>query len=675
MADINTDIRYLKGVGERRAQLLRRLGVSDVGALLHFYPRRYEDWSAITPIFADNLDMTVCVRARVVAEAKEQIIRKNMKIYKLAVEDSSGRMQVTFFNSGYTAMNLRLGQTYLFYGKMTGTPFLREMTSPKVATTAAGMMPVYNLTKGVNSKFLQGLVRQVLDTVVIRETLPQDIIDKYKLCSLLDALKGVHFPKDAQDLARARYRLIFEELFMLQAGMILLRSKAKADAGAVIKSLVDEFFSSLKFEPTLAQRRVTEECLRDMASGKAMNRLVQGDVGSGKTLVAAALIFAAAKSGYQSALMAPTELLAEQHFETLSKFFAPFGIKCICLTGAVTGKRRTAALETLSSGEAVVAVGTQALFSEKVRFKNLALVVTDEQHRFGVRQRGALYDKGNSPHTLVMSATPIPRTLAMTIYGDLDISIVDEYPKGRQPIETYCVTPELHERLYKFIDRHIDEGRQVYFVCPLVENDEDEENGSGIKSAIEWYEELSIGRFKDRRVGLLHGKMKPAEKDAVMRLFEKGEIDLLVCTTVVEVGIDVPNSALMVVENAERFGLSQLHQLRGRIGRGKFKSTCVLVTDSKSHTTKQRMDVLCKTRDGFVIADEDLKQRGPGDFLGKRQHGLPELKIADMAENLDILRISGRAAVDLISKDKTLSNPEHVVLRQAIDGLMASTST
>ena len=407
-----------------------------------------------------------------------------------------------------------------------------------------------------------------------------------------------------------------------------------------------------------------------MSSGKAMSRLIQGDVGSGKTLVAAALCFSAARCGYQSAVMAPTEILAEQHFETLSGFFAPFGIECCLITGSLTAAKKKKIRERLASGEISVAIGTHALFSEGNDFNSLGLVVTDEQHRFGVAQRAALSAKGNAPHTAVMSATPIPRTLAMTIYGDLDLSVINEYPKGRQPIETYAVGSDKTERLYKFIDKHIYEGRQVYIICPLVEPSDSEDGlGKGLKCAVNYSEELRKGRFAHRSVGLLHGKMKPSDKAEAMRKFSEGETDILVSTTVVEVGVDVPNAALMIIENAERFGLSQLHQLRGRIGRGEFKSTCVLVSDTHSYDTKKRLSVLCSIRDGFLIADEDLKLRGPGDFLGRRQHGLPELKIADMAEDISVLRLAGTAATEILRADPKLESAQNQILANEIDNM------
>lgn len=672
---VSNDIRYLKGVGEKRAQLLARLGIGSAGALLRYYPRRYEDWSRISPIFDDNLEQTVCVKAKIVTPIISKFIRKNMTVHTFGAEDDSGRMKVTFFNADYTVKSLTEGETYLFYGKMEGTPFIREMSSPKIAPqTHNGMQPIYNVTKGLNSKVLSGLVKTALQNTEIEDPIPESLRLRENLCDLKTALYEIHFPTSEQNLKRARYRLIFEELFLLQTGMALFKTRKKQPSNIKINpEFAGEFFSSLPFSPTDAQMRATSECLKDMNSNKAMSRLIQGDVGSGKTLVAAALVFATARSGYQSAVMAPTEILAEQHFNTMSGFFAPFGIECCLVTGSLTAAKKRKLRERLASGEIAVAIGTHALFSEGNEFKNLGLVVTDEQHRFGVSQRASLAAKGNSPHTAVMSATPIPRTLAMTIYGDLDLSVIDQYPKGRQPIETYAVGSKLHERIYKFIDKHIDEGRQVYIICPLVDPSESEEDESlkGLTCATEYYEFLSKKRFVNRRVGLLHGKMKAVEKAETMRKFAEGETDILVSTTVVEVGVDVPNAALMVIENAERFGLSQLHQLRGRIGRGSFKSTCVLVTDNGSQNTRKRMNVLCKTRDGFEIADEDLKLRGPGDFLGRRQHGLPELKIADMAEDISVLRKAGAAAAEIISRDESLSLAENKNLAKAIDNLFS----
>ena len=664
MSTYETDIKFLKGVGEKRAQHLNSLGIDTIGALLRYFPRSYEDFGNITPIDECIPGEKVCVKAKVVTEVYEQYIRKNMTLFKFTVEDVSGRMLITLFNNKYFARSLHKGSTYLFSGKISGRMFSPEMTSPEIrAAEDTGIRPVYSAGAKMTSNAIEKLVKTALSTVSAQQILPQDIIEAYSLCDFASAIQNIHFPKSPEALQRAKEHFVFEELFVLRTGLMLLKGKKKAKTDFVLeKDYTDEFLSRLPFSLTGAQIRTIKEAAADMQTGRCMNRLVQGDVGSGKTAVAAALMFNMAKNGYQSAIMAPTEVLAEQHFATLSSFLKDSGIVCRMLTGSTKKKEREAILQQLSTGECKIAVGTQALISEGVQFNNLSLVITDEQHRFGVSQRAKFAAKGNGVHTLVMSATPIPRTLGLIIYGDLDISIIDEYPKGRQAIESYCVTGELRQRVYNYIKKHLDAGRQGYIVCPMVEENEE----SYLQSAKEYFENIKNGEFKNYSVGLLHGQMKSAEKDRVMRTFKDGEIQLLVCTSVIEVGIDVPNSAIMVIENSERFGLSQLHQLRGRIGRGPFKSTCIFISDFTKGVTAQRLNVITGTLDGFKIADEDLKLRGPGDFLGSRQHGLPKLKIADVFADADILRISGMAAANMLEKDPRLKSPQNANLRAAI---------
>ncbi len=661
----DTDIRFLKGVGEKRALLLKKMGIDTVGALLRFYPRAYEDWGNVRRIEECFYGEVCCIKARLITAVNEHFIRKNMVLYKFVVEDAvGGRMPITLFNNKYLAMRLNRGSEYLFYGKIGGSAYGIEMSSPEVREVGdVGIRPVYKASAGMSTKNIEKLVKTALSGGVGEDPLPQSVLQRNGLCDLRFALENIHFPRNNEARERAKKRLVFEELFLLQMGLSMLKRKNRNLSASVLKEdYTASFLKLLPFSLTDAQRRVIDECVCDMKSGKMMNRLIQGDVGSGKTAVAAALIFTAAKNGFQSALMAPTEILAEQHFATVSSFLKDSGINCILLTGSMTKKQKEAAKTALREGRADIAIGTHALLTDDVVFKNLGLVITDEQHRFGVAQRAKLAGKGNNVHTLVMSATPIPRTLALILYGDLDISIIDEYPKGRQKIESYTVNTSYHERIYKYIKKHIDEGRQGYIVCPLVEESE----VSDIKSAEEYYEELSEGVFSNYKVGLLHGKMTAKQKDKVMREFSAGEIDLLICTTVVEVGIDVPNAAIMVIENAERFGLSQLHQLRGRIGRGKYLSTCIFVTDSKGDTAKKRMQIMTSTSDGFVIADEDLKLRGPGDFLGSRQHGLPEFRIADLSDDMEVLRLAGREVKTLLSQDPTLKAEENKGLRNEI---------
>lgn len=668
MLTASTDIRFLKGVGEKRAELLRKKGIDTVGALLRFYPRAYLDWQNITPISECHEGENVCVRAEITSPVKTASIRRGMTLYKFSAADDSGVIEVTLFNRKYLAENLREGRSYLFYGKLGYGITLRRMSSPEIMPAEyMGIEPVYAASEGLSSKTIEKIMKNALVyTDSMQDAIPDGIRKKNGLCDFKTALKSIHFPLERQALESAKRRLVFEELFVLQTGLLFLKRRRRALAGCTVKeNLLDEFKKTLSFKLTGAQERVINECLSDMMSPRPMNRLIQGDVGSGKTAVAAALMYISAGNGFQSALMAPTELLAEQHFKTLCKITENSGIKCALLTGSLTKKQKDEVKAGLKSGEIKVAVGTHALLTDDVEFESLGLVVTDEQHRFGVGQRGRLSSKGNNPHTLVMSATPIPRTLGLIIYGDLDISIIDEYPAGRQRIATYCVDSSYNARVYNYIKKFIAEGRQAYIVCPLV----DENEALGIKSASEYYEELSENQFKDYTVGLLHGKMKPKDKESVMRRFAAGEIQLLISTTVIEVGIDVPNAALMVIENAERFGLSQLHQLRGRIGRGEYSSACILISDVKSGDTKRRLDVIKNNTDGFKIADEDLKLRGPGDFLGSRQHGLPDMKIADIFANRETLHSAGKEAEELLRRDPMLHDAENAGLRSEITEL------
>lgn len=670
MLTASTDIRFLKGVGEKRAELLQKKGIDTVGALLRFYPRAYLDWQNITPVSECPEGENVCVRAEITSPVKTVNIRRGMTLYKFAAADDSGVIEVTLFNRKYLAENLRQGRSYLFYGKLGYGITLRQMSSPEIMPAEyMGIEPVYAATEGLSSKTIEKIMKNALVYADgMTEVIPQGIREKNGLCDFKTALKSIHFPLERQALESAKRRLVFEELFVLQTGLLFLKRRRRALAGCTVKNnLLEEFKKTLSFKLTGAQERVINECLTDMMSPRPMNRLIQGDVGSGKTAVAAALMYISAGNGFQSALMAPTELLAEQHFKTLCKITENSGIKCALLTGSLTKKQKDEVKAGLKSGEIKVAVGTHALLTDDVEFENLGLVVTDEQHRFGVGQRGRLSSKGNNPHTLVMSATPIPRTLGLIIYGDLDISIIDEYPAGRQKIATYCVDSSYNARVYNYIKKFIAEGRQAYIVCPLV----DENEALGIKSASEYYKELSENQFKGYTVGLLHGKMKPKDKENVMRRFAAGEIQLLISTTVIEVGIDVPNAALMVIENAERFGLSQLHQLRGRIGRGEYSSACILISDVKSGDTKRRLDVIKNNTDGFKIADEDLKLRGPGDFLGSRQHGLPDMKIADIFADRETLHLAGKEAEELIKRDPALHDPENAGLRAEIAALFS----
>ncbi len=668
--ELTSDIKYLKGVGEKRAKLLAKLGVFTVGDLLYLFPRVYEDHSRLCTIAETVPGETASVKAAVCFPCAEYKIRRGMTIYKTKVTDGESVMNITLFNCKYTAESLAAGEEYIFTGKVTGTERIREMSSPvfEKAETGERIRPVYHQTEGMNSRAIEKLVMTALKSVTLVDALPLDLREKYCLMPLDRAITNMHAPENEDMLSEAKRRLIFEELLMLRLGLLRLKSKSsKTTACVMAKDETEKFFSMLPFELTGAQKRAISECAADMASPRPMNRLLQGDVGSGKTAVAASLIYNAAVNGYQSALMAPTEVLAQQHFSTLASFFENTDIIPALLTGSTPAAEKKRIKARLASGDIDLIIGTHALIQKDVEFYRLGLVITDEQHRFGVNQRTALNMKGDYPHTLVMSATPIPRTLALIIYSDLDLSVLDELPKGRQKTSTYCVDSTVRERAYGYIKKHLCEGRQGYIVCPLVEEDEENE----LVSAEKLRRELADGFFRGFTVDLLHGKMKPDEKKEAMRKFAAGETQLLVSTTVIEVGIDVPNAVIMVIENAERFGLSQLHQLRGRIGRGSFQSTCILISDAQNEETKKRLKIMCSTNNGFVIADEDLKLRGPGDFFGSRQHGLPDLKIADMMTDTEILREAGTAAEEMLKKSPSLDGEEYSLLKKQVNRMFS----
>ena len=669
--EFNASIKYLKGVGEKRAAMLGKLGIRTLWDLLTFYPRIYEDWSNITSIKDAPLNENVCIRAIAGMRCREHRIRKGMTLYKTEITDGESLIDITFFNNKYAAEKIEQGKEYLFFGKITGKGYYRSMTSPEFTEFdgEGRMRPIYPQTAGMNSKTIEKLIRTAFDVCdKFIDPLPEDIRNSYCLMSLESALRNIHFPESKDLLSEARRRLIFEELFLLELGLMRLKTKSRqSNALAMPADYTKEFFAMLPFELTGAQKRAIAQSAEDMMQSVPMNRLLQGDVGSGKTAVSAALIYNCARNGFQSALMAPTEVLAMQHYKTLAKMFENTDITIGLLTGSTPASEKKKIKAALKDGRIDLAVGTHALIQKDVEFKNLALAVTDEQHRFGVNQRGSLSSKGINPHTLVMSATPIPRTLALIIYGDLDLSILDEMPKGRQKIETFLVGSDIRERAYGYVKKHLCDGRQGYIVCSLVAENEDSE----LTAATELYKNLADGFFKGFRLGLLHGKMKPAEKKAVMYSFASGKTQLLVATTVIEVGIDVPNAVIMVIENAERFGLSQLHQLRGRIGRGTEKSSCIMISDAQNAETERRLKILASTTDGFKIADEDLKLRGPGDFFGSRQHGLPELKIADMMTDGEAIRETHAAAANLLQKNPALAGEEYVSLRQAVNRLFS----
>ena len=666
----------LPGIGPARARGLEKLGLVTVEDLLRCYPRSYEDRRKFSTVAAAPVDIPVCLELLVAEPPRLSRIRKGLELVKARLVDDTGSLTATFFNQTYMKDALRPGETYIVYGRVEGPPGRRQMTNPvcersdRVRFTGC-ILPVYALTHGISNNLLAGLARRCVDECAgqLEEVLPGPLRREHALAAAEFACRNIHFPRDEEALELARRRLIFEELFYLTCGMALLRTRRDEAAGVPFAiPPVEEFLALLPFPLTGAQRRVMDEIAADVSAGPPMNRLVQGDVGSGKTMVAAYGAWLAAKNGRQCALMAPTELLAEQHFRSLAPLLEQAGLRVGLLTGAVKGRARKELLAALAAGELDLLIGTHALLSEGVDYADLGLVITDEQHRFGVAQRAALSAKARRPpHVLVLSATPIPRTLSLVIYGDLDVSVIDELPPGRTPVQTFVVGEDKRQRMYGFVRKLVGEGRQAYIVCPAVEEGEDE--GAGLKAATTYAQGLQTEVFPDLRVGLVHGKMKPREKDAVMTAFAGGELDVLVSTTVIEVGVDVPNAALMVVENADRFGLSQLHQLRGRVGRGKHQSYCVLVTSTRNPDSRARLKVLTKTTDGFQIAEEDLKLRGPGDFFGQRQHGLPQLRIADLAGDMRVLKEAQLAAQELLERDPGLKLPEHAPLLKQVHRL------
>lgn len=646
------DIRCLKGVGEKTARLYNKLGIFTVDDLIRHYPRKYLDYGNTVSVKDAPPDTPVFIKATMITPVKESMIRKGLTLYKCNFSDGETVIRVTIFNNKYLAKALRTFDDYILYGKVEKTFTSVSMSSPQIERAdKAEVHPVYPTTEKLSVKAISNSVRNALALVgKIPETLSDDILKKYDLVSLDFATRQIHFPTDEKNIEPARHRLIFDELLTLQLGLLKLKEKdVKGNSCKIKKDFTNEFYSLLPFTPTGAQQRAVADCIEDMQSDRMMNRLIQGDVGSGKTAVAGAVIYTVIKNGAQAALMAPTEILATQHFESFKKLFASTDVRVALLTGSVKAGEKKEIKRALCNGEIDLIVGTHALIQNDVEFENLGLVCTDEQHRFGVQQRANLAMKGDNPHLMVMSATPIPRTLGLIIYGDLDISLLDELPPGRQEIRTDVVTSAYHKRIYKFIRDAVDRGEQAYIVCSLVDEGE-----SDLISAKEYADNLAKNEFVGYSVGLLHGKMKPAEKDRVMQSFAEGETQILVSTTVVEVGVDVPNATVMLIENADRFGLSQLHQLRGRVGRGKNKSYCILVSDNKSDSSRERLQVMKHTSNGFDIADYDLKSRGPGDFFGKRQHGLPDLKIADMLEDTETLRQCRECALKMLESDPRL---------------------
>ena len=693
--ELNTPLQSFPGIGPAKAKALAKLGLATAGDLLTYWPRAYEDRTKTYPLAQAPKGEPVCVSALVAEPPASSYIRKGLTITRCKVVDGTGSATAVFFNQDYVRQALRVGESYILYGRMEGSGNRRQMTNPvferEDKTRFTGrIMPVYPLTAGISNNLLASLAMKCVEDCahLLPDELPADMRQKHSLCAMEYACRNLHFPADQEALAIARRRAVFEELFTLSCGMAFLRGRRGGMAGRVFPARpVEEFLPLLPFPPTGAQRRAMEALGADLASGRAMNRLVQGDVGSGKTAVAAFAVWLAHAGGFQSAMMAPTEILAHQHYETLSRLLAPAGLRVGLLTGSLKAGEKKALHAALTAGEIDLAVGTHALLSEGVSYENLGLVITDEQHRFGVGQRSALSAKAQEPpHVLVMSATPIPRTLALLIYGDLDVTVIDELPPGRTPVETYLVGEDKRARMYNFVRKQVAQGRQTYIICPAVGDEGalrmgrtpggccpavEEGESDGMKAVTAYAGELSEKVFPDLRVAFVHGKLKSRDKEAVMSAFAAGEIDVLVSTTVVEVGVDVPNANLMIIENADRFGLSQLHQLRGRVGRGVWQSYCVLVSDNRSPETRERLRYFCQTTDGFKIAEKDLELRGPGDFFGQRQHGLPVMKAADLAGDTRVLKEAQDAAGELLRADPKLQKLQNRPVMAKIRRLFA----
>ncbi len=677
--DLFSPVTALKGVGPARAKQLEKLGIFTLYDLIAFFPRAYEDRTKRAVIAALEPDIPTCFEAMVISQPQTAYIRRGMELTRVRVADETGQLTLSWFNQSYRKNQLVYGESYVFYGAVRAD-HPGQMANPSFESVASAgkttgrLLPVYPLTAGITSRILSSCIAQALDAcrTELPDILPEAVRQQYHLCPAPMAYEMIHRPLDAELLNEARRRLVFEEFFVFSAGLALLRSRQiHGEAIPCRTDCMAPFDAVLPFRLTGAQRRAIGDILHDLASGIPMNRLVQGDVGSGKTMVAAAAAFCAVQNGLQAAFMAPTEILAEQHTKTLSALLAPLGVSVALLTGSMTTAQRRPVLAGLADGSVQLIVGTHALLSEKTVFQSLGLVIADEQHRFGVAQRARLAAKGHSPHLLVMSATPIPRTLALIAYGDLSVSVLDELPPGRKPVETFLVGESMRQRIHAFTRKQCSEGHQVYIVCPAVEETDD----VSLKSAEAWAETLRSAVFPDLRVGLLHGKMKGAEKEAALSAFSRHETDILVCTTVVEVGVDVPNATLMVIENADRFGLAQLHQLRGRVGRGDAQSYCILVSSTRSAETTARLKALCATNDGFQIAETDLAQRGPGDFLGNRQHGLPLFKVASLQMDLQTLQDAQQAAAAYIASSDSLNAPAFAPLRVRIDALFRHQDT
>ncbi len=673
MADLKKEIQFIKGVGPNRATLLNKLGIFNLKDLITYFPREHEDRGNPKNISELVDGEEALIYAFPLGRVNEVRIRKNLMLCKLIVRDETGSMLITWYNQPYLKNIFKPNVRYKFYGKVTRKYNGIEMQSPvyepeDTEKNTGKIIPLYPLTYGITQNTIRKIIEAGLKEIdgKLNETLPEYILKRYNFMDYNSAIQKIHFPENFEDFNKARERLAFEELFSMQLALLSLKNKYEIKKPGIEFSKnvkMSEVINELPFKLTKAQLRVLEEIDNDMESVKPMNRLLQGDVGSGKTVVALISAYKAVKSGYQAVIMAPTAILATQHLESFNDILGNFGIKCELLISGISKKRKEEILSRLENGEIDVLIGTHAVLEENVIFKKLGLVVTDEQHRFGVRQRSTIVEKGNNPDVLVMTATPIPRTLALILYGDLDISIIDELPPNRKKIETYAVTKGMEQRVNNFVSKNIEEGRQCYIVCPLVEENEEID----AKSVMEMYENYKKDIFPNYRVEYLHGKMKPKEKDAIMEEFKNGKIDILISTTVIEVGVNVPNSNIMIIENAERFGLAQLHQLRGRVGRGEYQSYCILKYQGNSKIIKERMKVISSTNDGFVISEKDLELRGSGEFFGTRQHGIPEFKIANLFEDISLLKLAQGIALEIIDKDPVLEKNENIELKKLVD--------
>ena len=662
------DITYLKGVGPKRAELYRKLGIETAEQLIELYPRDYVDLTAPVTVAQAHIGEVCAFRAFVMSKKSPFNEYARMALYKAELSDGTGNITAVFFNTKYAFGRLETGREYIFYGKITGDEIRKQISTPLFVDVSENvLMPKYPLTAGLSNNMVSANVKTALQQVTVAESLPQPLIEKLGLLPRETAVRQIHFPRTRQEYTEARRRLVLEELLALKLGLSMMKRRGREHTGAVMKPAdITPLWRALPFEPTNAQKNAVRDCIADMQREFPMNRLIQGDVGSGKTLVAAAAAYFAFLNGHGTMVMAPTEVLAQQHYKTFTEMLSGLGVRVELLSGSLTVKEKNDVRRRAESGEIDVLIGTQALIQKTSAMSSAGLVIVDEQHRFGVSQRSTLAEKGKAPHILAMSATPIPRTLALIIYGDLDVSILGEMPKGRLPVKTYAVDGSFRLRVYNFIKKHIAAGRQAYIVCPLVESSEGKSEKA---SAIEYYDRLVNGDFRDIPTGLLYGKLKQSEKEQVMSDFKAGKLKLLVSTTVIEVGIDVPNAVVILIENAEQFGLSQLHQLRGRVGRGSEQSFCVLMTDNRSDYTKARMDAMVRTTNGFEIAQEDLELRGPGNFFGREQHGLPPLKVADIADDAGLLTEADRVSAAILSADPQLTRPENELLRRNVERL------